>query len=199
MANHGFLPQDGNDITLLSMTRALREAYYLTWPLAIFLVAGGYFLIHKLWRLNLNDLALHNGVEHNASLAHDDADLSIRPSYAPTKVDVPLLEQFMMDSADGKVMTAVDIARARVRREAGYEPGAIDAVHQEIARGEFALVLAIFGMGKAVPVEHLRVWIQEERFPEGWVKPEKRVGFWQAVQLSGDIRNAMKTLREKSD
>jgi len=197
MANHGFLPQDGKDITLLSMTRAIREAYYLTWPLAIVLAVGGYLLIHKWWKIDLEDLALHNGVEHDASLAHDDASLATIPSYAPTTVDTSLLDQLLNDSADGKVMTAVDIARARVRREALYEPGAIDGVHQEIARGEVALVLGIFGAGKAVPLEHLRCWIQEERFPEGWVRPERRLGLLHTVWISLEIRHSMNNLRSR--
>jgi hypothetical protein len=199
MANHGYLPHDGRDLSLVTIICATRKAYHLTWPLAIFLVVGGYVLLHRWWKIDLEDLDLHNAVEHNASLAHEDADLTQNPSYAPSTVNVSMLDQLLNDSADGMVMTAVDIARARVRREATYGPGAIDSVHQEIARGEMALALGIFGKGTAIPLEFLRVWFQEERLPDGWVKNEKRLGLCETIRLSSDIRHAMENFRTQGN
>jgi Peroxidase, family 2 len=198
MANHGLLPRDGKDITLPSLICAVRDVYHLSWPLAIVLAVGGYILIKAWWRINLEDLALHNGVEHNASLAHDDAPSGLKPSFAPTVADPSLLNQLLNDSSDGKVMTAADIARARVRREATYEPGAIDPVHMEIARGEFALVLAIFGGNGAIPLDYLRTWMLEEKFPVGWVKPKQRVTLLRIILLSWEIRRAMEAMRQKA-
>lgn len=197
LANHGILPQDGKNISVVAMSRAMRDGYHLTWPLAIFLTIWGWVLIRRWGSLNLEDLAIHNGIEHNASLAHEDASEETSPSYAPIGVNVEMLGELLKGSEDGKVFTAVDIARARVRREATYtQPGAIDAVHQEIGRGEMAIALQLFGDGKGIPLEDLRVWFQEERFPDSWTGKGKRVGLLATIRVSKIIRDHMTELRK---
>lgn len=144
----------------------------------------------------MEDLALHNGVEHNASLAHGDANPNFSPSYAPTAVDVALLDELMNDSEDGEVLTALDVARARVRRETSYkQPGAIDSMHQEIARGEMSLVLELFGAGKGIPLQDLRVWFEKERFPDGWRRNENRLGILKTIKRLLEIKGYMNDLR----
>lgn len=199
MANCESLPRNGKDITFPAMICALRDAYHLTWPLAIFLVVGGYLLIGKWWKLDLEDLALHNGVEHDASLVHHDAPRVRGRCYAPIDVDVKMVDDYMADSADGSIMTAIDVARARVRREAesAQEQGEIDGVHQEIARGEMAVALAVFGAGKGIPLEYLRYWMHQEGFPEGWRRSGKRAGLLEVVRISKQIREAVAEIRAK--
>jgi hypothetical protein len=85
-----------------------------------------------------------------------------------------------------------DLGTARVRREAetlSWSGRAIDALHAQIARGEAALVIGIFGEslpapytpanvshtgddwawdGLAVPKDVMKTFWLEERLPEGW-------------------------------
>ncbi len=99
---------------------------------------------------SLHDLARHNRTEHDASITHPN--MPAGDEYAPTEQDPALFDAFVRDArpAPGPSQKGVlsygteDIARVRARREA--QPGTrIDAIHQEIARGESALVLGVFG------------------------------------------------------
>lgn len=142
LANHGYLPRDGKCITPKVIMDALRDGYRLSLPLAWFLTYGGFYLLgQRSKRITLADLARHNAIEHNASLAHPD--VHHRDEYAPTHVDHDLLDQFLAHSKDGSLITPHDVARARIAREASYDKP-IDPLHAEIARGEMAIALHLF-------------------------------------------------------
>jgi len=197
-----YSPRNGKDISMFDFVHALIAGYHLSTFFAWFLTIGGFLLLQQFGRISLGDLARHNRIEHDASLAHKNTELEAE--YAPCEVDDSLLESLCSDarpSAEGGArMNAEDIARARIRRE--NESPALDAVHAEIARGEMAIVLGVFG-GKngsndGVPVEWLREWIKDERLPQGW-KYTHTQGIFESIRASGDIRNAMKRLAEVED
>ncbi|GJE97276.1 chloroperoxidase [Phanerochaete sordida] len=140
MANHGYLPRDGKGVTADIIVDALMAAFRLSKPLAWALTHGALLLLDQgSAPFELHDLARHNKVEHNASLYHPNA--GPREEYAPLHGDAALLKEFFATSKDGRVMTAEDVARVRVRREAATP---IDFVHAELARGEMAIVLNMF-------------------------------------------------------
>lgn len=71
----------------------------------------------------------------------------------PIAMATAMPEDLIADSEDGVVMTTADISRARVRRESESteEQGAIDKLHQEIARGEIAIPLRCLERARAFP------------------------------------------------
>ena len=79
-ANHGYLPRDGRDISIWTMITGLRACYNVSWVLAILFTVGSFIIIRLsgvgrgwLWpRVDLDELAAHNVLEHNASLTHAD-------------------------------------------------------------------------------------------------------------------------------
>ncbi|KAI5118879.1 hypothetical protein M0805_003554 [Coniferiporia weirii] len=194
MANHGYLPRDGRKLSGTVLTRALMECYNLSWPLAAFLSWGGVALLGQVGLFSLRDLARHNRIEHDASIAH--ANTPADEEYAPTDVDTALFNAFLADARGGR-FGAPDIARVRVRREA--EKGmCVSAVQQEIARGEAALVLQIFGgEAFAVPLDVVQTWWHDERLPEGW-RPTRETTLLGTVHWSTEIRNGMDALRGKA-
>ncbi|KAI0959155.1 hypothetical protein AcW1_004071 [Taiwanofungus camphoratus] len=142
LANHGYLSRDGKCITPRDIMRALQNGFHLSLPLAWFLTYGGFYLLgQRRKRICLADLARHNCIEHNASLAHPDVEH--RDEYAPTEICPDLLGDFLRHARDGSLMTPEDVARARVRRESTYDTP-MDPLHAEIARGEMAIVLNLF-------------------------------------------------------
>lgn len=166
---------------------------------ADFLVLGGYMLLRRsaLKSLNLQEIGKHNGIEHNASVVHDDDDNG--SPLAPTKVDPTLLHKFLtrayspdcLINKEGKgFVTIEDIARTRVSREAASQP--VDPLHAEIARGEFAMVLNIFGKGamKTLDTNDLEHWLDENRFPPGWT-PSHQEHLWDTMAESKKIRALM--------
>ncbi|KAL0063185.1 hypothetical protein AAF712_009883 [Marasmius tenuissimus] len=105
MANHGYIPRDGRNLTFLTIYRALKECYGLSTLLAIVLTLGGFLLIGRLpvclpftvpymfascnpngttsqpGIIDLELVGRHGRVEHNASLVHEDCPLGwIYPS-----------------------------------------------------------------------------------------------------------------------
>jgi hypothetical protein len=74
-------------------------------------------------------------------------------------------------------------------------------MHAEIARGEMALALDIFGQQEnadcqGVPLDVLREWLAEERLPEGW-KPTHAQGLLQTIRTTRKIRNLMATIKDE--
>lgn len=187
------MPRDGKQITAEILVRALEEGYGLSWELADVLAYGGYFLLGQRGAFQLNDLARHNKIEHDASLTHPDTH--DRDEYAPLHSVQALWKALENDSTDGQKLTAYDIGKARVRREAeiaqaGREP--LDSVHAEIARGEMAIALGLFSEegGDGIPLTTLETWMIEERLPDGW-KPTHVQGLWDTIKRSKAIREAM--------
>jgi len=178
--------------------------------------------------MELHHIGLHNHIEHDASITHDDAP-GIDALYAPWASNHSLFEDFMRDSTAGKDGNHVDLrdlGTARVRREhesATWSGRIIDALHAEIARGEAALVIGIFGESLpetpahikhdgddwhwdflAVPKHVMRTFWLEERLPENW-RPRRtttlksthagnqRVGD-RMKELRGGLKEAVKNL-----
>ncbi|EPQ54008.1 Cloroperoxidase, partial [Gloeophyllum trabeum ATCC 11539] len=156
LANHGYLPRSGTKIHFRQLARALHDVYHLSYPLSAFLASAAFVALGQFSDLSLGDLCRHNHIEHDASLAHRDA--APEQEYAPCKCSRGMLERLLSFSSDGKHLTVGDAARARAARERQYARP-LDGVHAEIARGEVALVLGIFGgPEQEVPLDVLRTW-----------------------------------------
>ncbi|KAG7085892.1 hypothetical protein E1B28_003426 [Marasmius oreades] len=102
MANHGYIPRDGRNLTFFTIFYGLKACYGLSTPLAIVLTLGGYLLIGRLpiclpfnvpkrfavrnpdgstsqpGVLDLRLIDRHGGVEHDASLVHADCPSNLK-------------------------------------------------------------------------------------------------------------------------
>jgi len=199
LANHGYLPRDGKNIGAWDLVRALKKGYNLSTVLAFILAFGSILILGQYKSVSLHDLARHNLIEHDASLAHgDDVD---DDEYAPTKVDEELLAALCAEG--GKElpdrMTLKDAARIRLKREA--ECKTLDSVHAEIARGEIVIAIGVLGgkdaAKKGVPISTLHDWMQHERLPENW-KPDHTQGLYQTYKMAKVVRQRMKAARAQS-
>jgi len=167
--------------------------------------------------MELHHIGLHNHIEHDASITHDDA-----PSgdvYAPWASNHSLFEDFMRDSTageDGNHVDLRDLGTARVRREQeslAWSGRTIDPIHANIALGESALVIAIFGESLpetpahikhdgddwhwdflAVPKHVMRTFWLEERLPENW-RPRRITNAKNIGSGKERVQNRMKELR----
>jgi hypothetical protein len=168
--------------------------------LAHVLVIGGIALLGQIGPFDLEDLARHNRIEHDASLVHDDTPN--RDEYAPVGVDSKLLKEFLEESKDGKIVTAEDVARARVWRES--QCPVLNTLHAEIARGEMAIALGLFSQHEpnsdreGIPVDMLRTWLSEERLPDGW-KPTHTQGLLETIRASRAIRQDMQKFEQDGE
>ncbi|KZS87536.1 Cloroperoxidase [Sistotremastrum niveocremeum HHB9708] len=199
LANHGYLPHDGKEISLRQLIRALTEVFNLSTPLALVLAVGGVLLCGSVAKLTLtlHDLALHNRIEHDASLVHDNAHVGDK--FAPTPVD-PVLVDRLLDEAEAEdELTADFFGKMRARREAEALVKPLNFIHANFARGESALILTTLGHARpgddithrVVSVDAVRDFLGKERFPDGWVKSKETIGLFTIAKLSGIIRKAV--------
>lgn len=119
--------------------------------------------------LNLDQLALHNVVEHDVSLTR--RDFAQGDNLAPQP---DLIEELLASSINGETITMDDFIKLRRRR---YEQQKADnpklefqGIQVQITCGEVAMILKVFGNGNEVPVNYVKALFQDERLPrgEGW-------------------------------
>lgn len=195
LANHGYLPRDGKNVSAFDLIRALREGYNLSFPLAFLLAFGAVLILGQYRSISLADLARHNLIEHDASLFHRDAREG--DEYAPRCPDSSLLKHVILQGGHyipGRI-TLQDVANIRVKREIAAP---LDGVHAEIARGEMAIAIGVLGGRNAategLELNALREWAKYERFPDGW-KPDHVQGLYKTYKMAKVIRDRMDDLK----
>ncbi|KAI0254741.1 Cloroperoxidase [Lactifluus subvellereus] len=182
LANHSFLPHDGRRITAFQLMSVLREHYHISLPLAALLSLGGIFTCGRYFRIDLEDLALHNKIEHDASLTH--ANAFPNGKYAPVTVDKELLERLLDTSKDRNYMTFDDLVQVRAARNATLDRP-LSKVHDIISRGEIALTTQLFADSEGrMPKQFIGEWFGEERLPQGWYKPATMIGLISTTRLA---------------
>ncbi|KAH7882745.1 Chloroperoxidase [Phlebopus sp. FC_14] len=193
LANHGYLPRDGKNIGLWQLIQAIRAVYNLSFPLAALLSLAGILVCGHAMRLDLDALAMHNKIEHDASLVH--ADATAGDAMAPIPVDRDLLRSFLAHADRHNGMSLHCLAQLRVDRETHLNTP-LDLIHSEIGTGEVALGwLLLKDNNGQIPLSTLRQWYGEERIPENWSPPQKGVGIFDARQKANEVAQMMETIR----
>lgn len=195
LANHGYLPRDGKNISVFGLIRALMEGYGLSTTLALLLSIGAVFILGQFRKISLADLARHNLIEHDASLFHRDARKG--QEYAPRCPDCSLLKAVVHQGGYYKPgrITLEDVANIRAKREVH---GPLDFTHAEIARGEMAIAIGVLGGPNAdkegLDLEVLKTWVKYERLPDGW-KPDHTQGLYHTYKMAKVVRDRMNAIK----
>ncbi|TFY81444.1 putative heme-thiolate peroxidase [Hericium alpestre] len=156
----------------------------------------GVVMCGKGWKLDLEGLAKHDRIEHDASLTHDDA--APGAAYAPTAVDSKLLQALLQQSSDGRGLTLQDLTKARAARDASLKKP-LDGFHDAIAQGEVALTFELFKDAQGeVPKEAIRQWFGEQKFPDGWTRPSRTIGLWNTTMTTQKVATSVKELDKEA-
>ncbi|KAI0068697.1 Cloroperoxidase [Artomyces pyxidatus] len=196
LANQGYLPRDGKNITIPFLVGVLRNVYQVSFPFAVALAVGGATMCGNGYKFDLHDLALHNKIEHDASLTH--ADVEEGGKFAPTVPDAKLL-QAMLDSTDRDYLTFDDLVRVRMARdETIVHP--FTGTQVTICNGEVALILQVLGDENGhVKKTWVRQWFGEERLPDGWTGPLHPIGILGTDGLLKKVGARIGEIKGKSD
>ncbi|KAI9001431.1 Cloroperoxidase [Trametes punicea] len=207
LANHGYLPRNGRDLTAAQLRHAIQEVYKISPALAYILARGGVRRCGIDGKLDLHNLALHNVLEHDGSLVHDNALKG--QEFAPIEVDRALLQQ-LLDTSPKDYLTIHDFAQAQVTRQASSPP--LKTLFEVTSLGEVNLILQVFGVRgsegashhfavdekhrneRVVPKRWLASFLGEERLPEGWPGPSKETGLLEQIGEMYAISNAKSKL-----
>ncbi|KAF0397559.1 Cloroperoxidase [Gigaspora margarita] len=183
LANYGYLPRSGENITKSQLARGLQEGLNASFLLANFLAYGGFNLLGKLLdkTINLDDLNQHNKCEHDASLTRKDFYFGDNHTVNPELVDL-LLKQ----NIDGKIKeeSLSKLHWIRLNNSKEVNPTLLYNFQQKfLSAGESSLLLNFIGANTnlEIEIEKLEVFLKHERFPEGWRKPNKVVGIWPII------------------
>jgi hypothetical protein len=190
-------PRNGRRISALQLIRAMNEVYHVSIPLGTLLsLVGVFYCGNGLW-VNLEDLARHNKIEHDASLTHQNC-----PSgslYAPSKPDQMLIDQFLVagQSQTSDHLTLADLVSYRAARDATLS-SPLSSLHRAITYGEIAFTVELFAdKDLRVPKTSIQQWFAEERLPEGFSRPKNALGFTCTTKYNIQIQKDTQALEAK--
>jgi len=183
LANHGILPRNGRHIEYNTFVEAITSSYNLA-PSAVSILVKGAFNFFDNGRgyLDLEDVTSHNVIEHDASFTR--ADMAFAPDQR--KPHAKTIDLFLARASDGKHVSVTDLTyQSSIRR---HECRATNGQYSLNSFSEkffgdmnSAFITGIFGG----LVDDLKIWLKEERFPDGW-EPKARYSHGYPM-LFGDI------------
>ncbi|OWZ05598.1 Chloroperoxidase [Phytophthora megakarya] len=170
LANHGYLPRNGQNITHDMLKTALENVYNIGPAVAAILVANVPDTI------NLDYLGIHNNIEHDASLAHTDAYYG----HDPMTVNETLAEDLFNRAGSDGLLTNKIVARTRKDRgnmcNAENPECSYGVKAQSLAFLEASVLLMALGTGDTISVDHARSFIINEKIPDDYKRPASTVG-----------------------
>ncbi|KAF8639210.1 hypothetical protein AX17_001695 [Amanita inopinata Kibby_2008] len=172
LSNHGIFPRDGRNITFKEMNEKIRAAYNFAPSFCYFVPNYSANMLHKNYgkgTFDLEEISLHNGIEHDASLTRQDSAVDKDQG----KPDFRLIRE-LLASASGKdeegnpLLTIKDIAHVSAKRRAESRATnpefSLARIHKFFSSSNSSTLLTIFG-GR---VKDLEPFLTEERLIEGW-------------------------------
>ncbi|KAI1189227.1 putative chloroperoxidase [Nemania serpens] len=182
LANHGYLPHNGRNITAQDIGNAIFETTNWHSDFGVF-PANAALTNLNVTHIDLADLNSPPGGEHPASLTRKDAS-----SGDSNVIDTARVAQLFADSRTN-FLTIDSVAKTRNRLDVSSKPP-LTASELDVAQGEAALMMLLMRdtyvslptneqdvSTLRAPKDRTRVWLLEERFPtaQGWRPAEEVV------------------------
>lgn len=190
LANHGFLPRDGKNVTAAVLSNGLVQALNLDRKLAD-LFAKPLTRKYGDQVFTLADLAPHNFLEHDASLVHNDAFFGSDPAFINQTLVGSLIARAV---GTPPVLTRTGMARYRRDRELESRQTnpqfSLSTLHSVIGSGEAGIVLMILGDPDTmtITVERARSFLQLEKFPEAFARPESPIPMAAVLYVTAQMK-----------
>jgi len=190
LANHGYLPRNGRGVNIPQILEAGKEVFNLSPELLTLASHLGLLTSGQGDIFNLDDLKLHNAVEHDASLSRGDL--------AVTGDNLHFNETIFQTLASSNpgvdyynVTSAGTVMHQRLQDSRQTNPEIINTSKELTLRiAESALYLTVMGNNTGVaPKEFVNIFFREERLPiaEGWKKPAITLTFALAAPIQGAL------------
>ncbi|KAG9312213.1 hypothetical protein JVU11DRAFT_7511 [Chiua virens] len=168
----GIISRSGRGIKFSEVPEHIHSTYNFSPSFCYFICHYAARMLNKSYSkdtFDLEEISLHNGIEHDASLTR--LDVAVQPNQAVSHP--PYVEEFLTFStgkdADGKPQfTNKDLSRILGKRRAeckvsnkGYS---LAFKHRLFSTANTSTIPTIFGRR----ADDIRVMFEEERLPEGW-------------------------------
>lgn len=196
VANHGYIPASGRDVTLAQIMIAMKKTLNIG-PIFAYAVTSLNLIFHGHEHpstfercLTLSDLGGKNGhmvAEHDASLTRLDSNLGDN-----TSLNKKMLKDFLSISKDGNSITAEELCEYRSKIESESQKNNPDFTWSFLQRfgayQEAAFLPVTLGDGKeTVPVAVVKSLFEEERFPDNFHPPRKTVEIFDMNSVRYDM------------
>ncbi|RGP70935.1 hypothetical protein FSPOR_3622 [Fusarium sporotrichioides] len=191
LANHGYLPRDGLNISLDGLIEAFTDAINLD-PAATTLVGKKALETGNGVTFNLDDLAKHGVIEHDGSLSRDDVYFSDN-----SRLDPHIWNQTLSHFREPyiSIQTAADARKDRLEVAAATNPEfSLPAEQMQFSLIETALYLTVFGNGEDgnADTTWVRTLFEKEALPfgEGFQRSENPITAAQILGMAGKVAQA---------
>ncbi|KAJ7076977.1 Chloroperoxidase, partial [Mycena belliarum] len=198
LANHGYLPHNGRNFTVPQLMDAALDAFNLDW--ATILVAAKFALLasedHTSFQeIRLDALALHNLIEHDASISRNDFGDGSGDNVHFNETVFATLANSNPGKAYYEPFSSGVVQRDRLAHSVATNPLLVNTEKEfKLRSRETALYLSIFGDPTTgiAPKKFVNIFFREERLPieEGWRKPSVLITDATLNPLSRIIQNA---------
>ncbi|KAJ6462737.1 Cloroperoxidase [Mycena vitilis] len=179
LANHGYLPHDGRNFTVTQLMDAALEAFNVNWdPI---LVAAKFGLLtradgNSFDKMSLDALALHNMVEHDASISRNDYGNATGDNLHFNETAFTTMANANPGKDTYDTASAGFVQHERLAYSVATNPLLVNTQKEFRLRcRESALYLSIFGnpLTGVASKKFVQIFFREERLPiaEGWQKP----------------------------
>ncbi|KAJ7907190.1 Cloroperoxidase [Mycena leptocephala] len=175
LANHGYLPRSGKNITIPMMLKGAGDGFNVKADALLVTIAKfGLLASNDPTTLNLDDLKLHNMIEHDASISRQDFalgdNLNFNETVFTTLANANQGVDYYNTTSAGQVM------HARLADSLANNPNITNSPKSIGLRGvESALYLSVMGdpLTGIAPKKFVDIFFREERMPvaEGWKRP----------------------------
>ncbi|KAJ7122439.1 Peroxidase, family 2-domain-containing protein [Mycena epipterygia] len=194
LANHGYLPRNGVNISLPQLRDAALEGFNLDFSTV--LVVAKFALLSgtdpgSLQTMDLGALAIHNLIEHDASISRNDFGNGTGDNLHFNETTFSTLANANPGVSYYNTTSAGLVQRARLAHSVATNPKVVNTEKEFTLRTrESGLYLSIFGnpLTGVAPKEFVQIFFREERLPiaEGWKKP--------TTLITGDTLSPLETI-----
>ncbi|PCH36880.1 chloroperoxidase-like protein [Wolfiporia cocos MD-104 SS10] len=168
LANHGIIPRSGRDISFRQVTDALHKTYNFSQTFCFFVPSYAAGMLNKSYwtdTFDLEDVNVHNGIEHDGSLTRRDT------FHVPdqSRPDPKLIEELLASgTGPGGNLTAADLSRVSGKRRSESRKRnnqfSLSTFHKLFGSSNTSTLVTLWG-GR---VRDLAPILLEERIPDGW-------------------------------
>ncbi|KZT08139.1 chloroperoxidase-like protein [Laetiporus sulphureus 93-53] len=199
MANHGILPHSGRNISFRQLNTAIHTTYNFSPTFCFFVPNYAAGMLNKnYWTdtFDLEDIDVHNCIEHDASLTREDSYL-VADQTKPSK---QLVEALLASATGpGGALTAADLSRysGKRRMDARRTNGqfSMSTFHKFFGSSNSSTFVTTFG-GK---VQDLKVWLLEDRIPDGWQSRVRHSGGFTLTEFQSTVLTIEFGIKEEAD
>ncbi|KAF7313941.1 hypothetical protein HMN09_00552400 [Mycena chlorophos] len=173
LANHGYLNRSGKNLTITDMLNGALEGFNVGWDAIIQAAKFSLLATNAFTTVDLDSMALHNLIEHDASISRADYGIGNNLIFNETLFETlananPGVDYYNATSA-GVVM------KERLAYSLATNPNITNTPKEFLIRlRESALYLSVMGNWATgvAPKNFVQIFFREERLPieEGWVR-----------------------------